>query len=87
LLGGTYVPLEVASEDRLEIRIEIDRVSVQVIEPRPSHVDQVKGEELDDEEVVICPTCRACKVVVLQPHIGIGFAVIFNNAIWHPKNI
>jgi hypothetical protein len=81
------VPLEVAGEDRLEIRIEIDRVSVQVIEPRPSHVDQVNGEELDDEEAVICPACRACKVVVLQPHIGIGVAVIFNNVIWHPKNI
>jgi hypothetical protein len=32
---------------------------------RPYRVNQVNGEELDDEEIIICPTCPARKAVVL----------------------
>jgi hypothetical protein len=52
---------------------------------RPYRVDQVNGEELDDEEIIICPTCPARKAVVLQPNAGIGSVVIFDDVVWHPK--
>jgi hypothetical protein len=45
------------------------------------------GEELDDEEVIVCPTCPACEVVVLQPNTRIGFAVILDDVVGRPKTL
>jgi hypothetical protein len=70
--------LKFPSEDLLEILPTIDRVSGQVIEPSPGCVSQVNGEELDDEKVIIRPSYAACEVVVLQPNIGIGFAIVLD---------
>jgi hypothetical protein len=56
-----------------------------VIEPSSGRVGQVNGEEQDDEEVIILPAYLAHKAIVLQPNVGIGFAVIFDDDIWHPK--
>jgi hypothetical protein len=56
-----------------------------VIEPGPGQVSQVDGEELDDEDVIICPTHPACKAVVLKPNTGIGCTIIFNNIVRCPK--
>jgi hypothetical protein len=56
---------KVADEDLPEIIPTINRVPGQVVEPGPIHVDQVNGEKLDDEEVIIHPTHPACKVVIL----------------------
>jgi hypothetical protein len=39
-------------------------------------VGVIDGEELDDERVIIRPTRPACEMVVLQPDVGIGLAVI-----------
>jgi hypothetical protein len=77
--------LKVAGEDLLEVLPSIDRVLGQAIEPGPGRVGQVNGEELDNEEVIIHPTCPLCKAVVLHPNTGIGFAVIFDDVIWHLK--
>jgi hypothetical protein len=57
--------LEVDSEDLPEIRPAIDDVSWQMIQQGPGGVDQIDGEELDDEKVVVCPTCLARKAIVL----------------------
>jgi hypothetical protein len=43
------------------------------------------GEELDDEEVIVCPTCPACEVVVLQPNTRIGFAIVLDDVVGRPK--
>jgi hypothetical protein len=69
----------------LEILPSIDRVSRQVIEPSSGHVGQVNGEELDDEEVIVHPTCPAREAMVLQSNAVIGFAIIPDDAIGHPK--
>jgi hypothetical protein len=58
----------------------------QVIEPSPGHVSQVNGEELDDEGFIIHPTCPACKMVVDQPNVGIGFFIVFDDVIWCLKS-
>jgi hypothetical protein len=57
--------MKVAGEDLYEILSAIDRVSGQVIVLGLGHVDQVNGEELDDEEVIICLAHPVHKVVVL----------------------
>jgi hypothetical protein len=36
-------------------------------------------EELDDEEVVVCFAYSAREAVVLQPDIGVGFAIILDD--------
>jgi hypothetical protein len=41
-----------------------------MIQPGPSGVGQVDGEELDDEKVIVRPTHLATKPVVLQPDAG-----------------
>jgi hypothetical protein len=74
--------LKVAGEDLLEFLPTIDRVSGQVIERSSERVDQVNGEELDNEEVIVCPAREA---VVLQPNPGIGFAAVLDDIVGHPK--
>jgi hypothetical protein len=77
--------VKVVSENLLEILPAINRVSRQVIKSGPGSVSQVNGEGLDDEEVIICHVCPACKVIVLQPNARVGFAIVFDNVIRHPK--
>jgi hypothetical protein len=77
--------LEVASEDLLEIFPAIDRALVQVVKPGPSHIGYVNGKELDDEEVIIRPSCPARKLVVLQSHARVSFAIILDDVVWCPK--
>jgi hypothetical protein len=77
--------IKVADEDLLDILPGVNRVSGQVIKPGPSHVDQLNGEELDDEEAIIRPTSLACEAIVLQEDAEICFAVIINNVIWCSK--
>jgi hypothetical protein len=81
-VAGPHVcALKVACEDQLEILPTIDQVSRQVIEPDPGRIGQVNVEELDDEEVIICPACSAREAIVLQPNAGVGFAIIFDDVI------
>jgi hypothetical protein len=56
-----------------------------VVKRGPGHVDQVNGEQLDDEEVIIHPTHPTSKLVVLQPNTGVGFAVILDDIVWRLK--
>jgi hypothetical protein len=57
--------LEITGEDLPEVLPAIDNISRQMVEPSPGRVDQVDGEELDDEKVTIGPTHLARKAVVL----------------------
>jgi hypothetical protein len=61
----TVHTLEIADKDLLEVFPAIDRISGQVIDLGSGHVGQVDGEELNDEQVAICPACPPCKAVVL----------------------
>jgi hypothetical protein len=78
---------EIAGEDLLEILPPIDNVSRQMIQLGPSRVTQVDGEELDDENVIIHPTCLTSKVVVLQPDARVSFTVIPDDVAWHSKTL
>jgi hypothetical protein len=64
-----------------EILPTIDCVSRKVIEPSSGRVGQVDGEELEDEEIIICPTRPAREAVVLQPDTRIGLAIILDNVV------
>jgi hypothetical protein len=85
-IAGSHVcALKVVGEDLLEIVPTIDRVSGQVIEPSSGRVDQVDGEEMDDEKVIVHPTHPTREAVVLQPDIGIGLAVILDDVVGRTK--
>jgi hypothetical protein len=65
-VAGPHVrTLEIAGKDLLEVFPAVDQVSWQVIEPSFGRVTQVDGEELNDEQVAIRPTCLARKTVIL----------------------
>jgi hypothetical protein len=81
VVGLHVCALEVVHEDLLEILLDINRVSHQVVQLGLSHVGQVNGDELDDEEVIIYPACPTRKAVVLQPNVGVCLAVIFDDVV------
>jgi hypothetical protein len=58
-----------------------------VIEPSSGHVDQINGEELDDEEVIVRLICPACEAVVLHSNNRIDFAIKIDDVVGHPKTL
>jgi hypothetical protein len=66
-------------EDLLEVLPTIDHVSRQVVQPGPTHVGLVNGEELDEEQVVDYPTRPTHEAVVFQANARICFAVILDD--------
>jgi hypothetical protein len=83
-VAGPHVcAMEVAGEDLLEILLVINCVSWQVVELSPGHVDEVNGEKLDDEEVVIRPARPTHEAIVFQPNIRVGFAIILDDVVRH----
>jgi hypothetical protein len=54
-----------------------------VIEPSSRCINQVNGEELDDENIVIHLTYPICEAIVLQPSAGIDFAIVLDDLIAH----
>jgi hypothetical protein len=48
-----------------------------MIQPGPGRADQVNGEEVDDEKVIISPAHPAHEAVVLQPRVS--FAVVLDD--------
>jgi hypothetical protein len=73
--------LEVTSQDLLEILPVVNCVFGQVVKPSPGRVGEVNGEELHDEEVIICPARPACKAIVFQPNIGIRLTGVLDDII------
>jgi hypothetical protein len=49
-----------------------------MIRPGLDGISQVHGEELDNEKVIVHSARSACEVVVLQPDIGVSFAIILD---------
>jgi hypothetical protein len=85
IVGPHIYALKATSQGLLEILPIIDLVSGQVIEPSFGRVSQVDGEELDDEEVIVCPTRPVHEAVVLQPDVEIGLAIILDNVVGHTE--
>jgi hypothetical protein len=56
-----------------------------VIEPRSRRVGRVDGEELDDGEVITCPTRPAREAVVHQLDARVGLAIIFHDVVGHAE--
>jgi hypothetical protein len=49
-----------------------------MIRPGPDGISQVHWEELDNEKVIVHSARSACEVVVLQPDIGVSFAIVLD---------
>jgi hypothetical protein len=56
-----------------------------MIQLGPGGIDQVDGEELDDEEIVVRSARSAHEVVVLQPYAGVSFIIILDDVARHSK--
>jgi hypothetical protein len=48
-----------------------------MIQPGPGRADQVNGEEVDDEKVIISPAHPTHEAVVLQPRVS--FVVVLDD--------
>jgi hypothetical protein len=56
-----------------------------MVQPGPGGFSQIDSEELDDEQIIICPSHSTCKAVILHPDAGDGFAVVFGDVARRPK--
>jgi hypothetical protein len=45
----------------------------------PGRFSQIEREELDDEQIIGCPSCTTHEVIILQPNTGVGFAIVFGD--------
>jgi hypothetical protein len=58
-----------------------------VIKPSSRCVDQVNGEELDDEKVIIHLACLAREAIVLQPNAGVVFVIVLYDFVGRLKTL
>ena len=49
--------LKVPYEDMLEVYPRVDAVHGEMLEPCSSAFRKVEWQVLDDEEIIVCPTC------------------------------
>jgi hypothetical protein len=56
-----------------------------MIGPGPGRIGQLDGEELDDEEVIIRSAHFAHETIVLQPDVGVSFAIVLDDIVWCSK--
>jgi hypothetical protein len=45
----------------------------------PSGFDQIDREELDDEQIIGCPSHSTHEAIILQAYTGVGFAVVIGD--------
>jgi hypothetical protein len=50
-----------------------------MIQPGPGRISQVHQEEQDDEGVIVHSTCSTCEAIMLQPDVGVGFAIVLDD--------
>jgi hypothetical protein len=50
----------------------VDVVQGEMLEPCLGAFDKVERQVLDDEEIVVRPTCSTGEAEVFQPHFGVG---------------
>jgi hypothetical protein len=56
-----------------------------MVQPGSGGFSQVDREELDYEQIIICPSHSTCKVVIFQLNAGVDFAVVFGDVAWSLK--
>jgi hypothetical protein len=57
-------------------------ISQEMVQPGSGGFNQVDREELDDEQIIVCPSCNTREAIILQPNIGVNFAVVFGDVAW-----
>jgi hypothetical protein len=71
--------LEIASKDLLKVVPTIDGVSQKMVQPGHGRFSQIYREELDNEQIIDCPSRSTREAIILQPDAGVGFAVVFDD--------
>jgi hypothetical protein len=51
----------------------------------PGGFGQIDREELDDEQIIGCPSRSTHEAIILKPDAGVCFAVIFGDGAQHSK--
>ena len=70
--------LEVADEDRTEIAPAADAARLELLKPSSGRARQKQGKVLDGEVIIRCPSPRG-EVVVLEPVVQVGLAIILGD--------
>jgi hypothetical protein len=50
-----------------------------MVQRDPGRFSQIDREELDDEQIIGCPSRSTCEAIILQPDARVGFGVIFGD--------
>jgi hypothetical protein len=53
-----------------------------MVQSGSSGFSQIDRDELDDEQIIICPSRSTCEVVIVQPNAGVNFVVVFGDVAW-----
>jgi hypothetical protein len=70
---------KIASKNLPQVFPTIDGISWEMVQPGYGGFSQIDREELDDEQINVCLSHSTCEVVILQPDVEVGFAIIFGD--------
>jgi hypothetical protein len=77
--------LKIASKTLPQVFPTIDGISWEMVQPCYGGFSQIDREELDDEQINVCPSRSTCETVILKRDAGVGFAIIFSDVASHLK--
>ena len=66
--------LEVPHKDLFQVRLTLDSVGRQVLQPRSCRIGQEQWKVADNEVVIVCTTGFAGKPIVFEPLFGVCFS-------------
>jgi hypothetical protein len=72
--------LKIGDKNLPQVFPKIDGISWEMVQPGSGGFNQIHREELDDEQIIVCPFRSTCEVVILQLDNGAGFAVVYGDA-------
>jgi hypothetical protein len=75
--------LEVAGKGFPQVVPTVYGVSREMVQQGSGGFSQIDWAELDDEQIIVCPSRSTCEAVILQPNAGVNFAVVFGYVAWH----
>jgi hypothetical protein len=77
--------LEVPYEDALEVCPRVDAIREEMLEPCSGAFRKVEWQVLDDEEIIVRPSCSTSRAQLFQPHGGVGVPKVFDDVRQHTE--
>jgi hypothetical protein len=50
-----------------------------MVQPCLDRFSQIDMEDLDDEQIISCPSHSTRETIILKPDTGVGFAIVFGD--------